>query len=54
MSDDRYILVIADNSNEMSIALEYACARSKKQEEKLILQHLLNQLMFSLLKVFLK
>ena len=35
MSDDRYILVVADNSKEMNIALEYACARSKKQEEKL-------------------
>ena len=37
MSDDRYILVIADNSPEMNIALEYACARSKKLEEKLLL-----------------
>ena len=35
MNDDRYILVIADGSPEMSVALEYACARSKKQEEKL-------------------
>ena len=30
MTDERYILVIADNSEEMIIALEYACARSKK------------------------
>ena len=35
MSDDRYILVVADNSEEMNTALEYACARSKKREEKL-------------------
>ena len=46
MSEDRYILVIADNSSEMNIALEYACARSKKQGEKLSLPHLLSQLMF--------
>ena len=42
MNDDRYILVIADSSEEMNIALEYACARSKKQVEKLLLQHLLS------------
>ena len=34
MSNDRYILVVADNSNEMQIALEYACARSKKNWKK--------------------
>ena len=34
MSQERYILVIADNSEEMNIALEYACARSKKLEGK--------------------
>ena len=37
MSDDRYILVVADNSNEMKIALEYACARSKKTGRKIII-----------------
>ena len=37
MSDDRYILVIADNSTEMNIALEYACARSKKTGRKIII-----------------
>ncbi len=37
MADDRYILVIADNSNEMKIALEYACARSKKTGRKIII-----------------
>ena len=37
MNDDRYILVIADNSNEMNIALEYACARSKKTGRKIII-----------------
>ena len=37
MNDDRYILVIADNSTEMEIALEYACARSKKTTRKIII-----------------
>jgi len=37
MNDDRYILVIADNSPEMNIALEYACARSKKTGRKIII-----------------
>ena len=37
MSKDRYILVIADNSPEMNIALEYACARSKKTGRKIII-----------------
>ena len=37
MKDDRYILVIADNSDEMNIALEYACARSKKTSRKIII-----------------
>ncbi|MBT3778152.1 MAG: universal stress protein [Pelagibacteraceae bacterium] len=37
MNDNRYILVIADNSNEMEIALEYACARSKKTSRKIII-----------------
>ena len=32
--EERYILVIADESKEMEVALEYACARSKKQTEK--------------------
>ena len=35
--DDRYILVIADNSEEMNIALEYACARSKRTGRKIII-----------------
>lgn len=34
--NDRYILVIADGSKEMEIALEYACARAKKTERKII------------------
>ena len=34
MNDDRYILVIADGSPEMNVALEYACARSKKNRKK--------------------
>ena len=37
MTDERYILVIADNSEEMTIALEYACARSKKTGRKFII-----------------
>jgi nucleotide-binding universal stress UspA family protein len=37
MNDDRYILVIADNSQEVDIALEYACARSKKTGRKIII-----------------
>ena len=37
MNDDRYILVIADGSEEMHIALEYACARSKKTGRKIII-----------------
>tara|TARA_B110000116_G_C16775427_1_gene555512 strand:+ start:109 stop:582 length:474 start_codon:yes stop_codon:yes gene_type:complete len=37
MNDDRYILVIADGTPEMNIALEYACARSKKTGRKIII-----------------
>ena len=37
MKNDRYILVIADNSEEMHIALDYACARSKKTGRKIII-----------------
>ena len=37
MTDDRYILVIADGSKEMEIALQYACARSKKTNRKIII-----------------
>ena len=37
MSGDRYILVIADNSDEMKVALDYACARSKKTGRKIII-----------------
>ena len=37
MADERYILVIADNSDEMTIALQYACARSKKTGRKIII-----------------
>ena len=37
MNEDRYILVIADNSEEMNIALQYACARSKKTGRKIII-----------------
>ena len=37
MTDDRYILVIADGSKEMEIALQYACARSKKTNRKIMI-----------------
>ena len=37
MNENRYILVIADDSPEMEIALEYACARSKKTSRKIII-----------------
>ena len=37
MSDDRYILVIADGSKEMEVALQYACARAKKTNRKIII-----------------
>ena len=34
---NRYILVIADGSKEMEVALHYACARSKKTDRKIII-----------------
>mgnify|MGYP001500924977 CR=1 FL=1 len=37
MNDERYILVIADGSKEMEVALQYACARSKKTNRKIII-----------------
>ena len=37
MKDERYILVIADGSKEMEVALQYACARSKKTNRKIII-----------------
>jgi len=37
MSEERYILVIADGSKEMDVALQYACARSKKTNRKIII-----------------
>ena len=37
MSKEKYILVIADGSKEMEIALQYACARSKKTNRKIII-----------------
>ena len=37
MSENRYILVIADGSKEMEVALQYACARSKKTNRKIII-----------------
>ena len=37
MIEERYILVIADGSKEMDVALQYACARSKKTNRKIII-----------------
>ena len=37
MVSERYILVIADGSKEMDVALQYACARSKKTNRKIII-----------------
>ena len=37
MVNERYILVIADGSKEMEVALQYACARSKKTNRKIII-----------------
>ena len=37
MNNDRYILVIADGSKEMEVALQYACARAKKTNRKIII-----------------
>ena len=37
MSKEKYILVIADGSKEMGVALQYACARSKKTNRKIII-----------------
>jgi len=34
---DRYILVLADGSKEMEVALQYACARAKKTGRKIII-----------------
>mgnify|MGYP001175945536 CR=1 FL=1 len=34
---NRYILVIADGSKEMEVALHYACARAKKTDRKIII-----------------
>ena len=34
---NRYILVIADGTKEMEVALQYACARAKKTDRKIII-----------------
>ena len=36
-NDDKFILVIADGTKEMEVALQYACARSKKTNRKIII-----------------
>ena len=37
MIKEKYILVIADGTKEMEVALQYACARSKKTNRKIII-----------------
>ena len=37
MNKDKYILVIADGSKEMEVALQFACARAKKTNRKIII-----------------
>ena len=37
MDNEKFILVIADGSKEMDVALEYACARSKKTNRKIMI-----------------
>tara|TARA_B100001123_G_C14930585_1_gene875565 strand:- start:278 stop:742 length:465 start_codon:yes stop_codon:yes gene_type:complete len=34
---DRYILIIADGTKEMNVALQYACARAKKTQRKIMI-----------------
>ena len=37
MDNEKFILVIADDSKEMDVALKYACARSKKTNRKIMI-----------------
>ena len=37
MDKDKYILVIADGSKEMEVALQFTCARAKKTNRKIII-----------------
>ena len=37
MENEKFILVIADGSKEMDVALKYACARSKKTSRKIMI-----------------
>tara|TARA_B100000029_G_C17564196_1_gene954490 strand:- start:95 stop:568 length:474 start_codon:yes stop_codon:yes gene_type:complete len=37
MNNEKFILVIADGSEEMNVALQYACARSKKTNRKIMI-----------------
>ena len=37
MNNEKFILVIADGSEEMNVALKYACARSKKTNRKIMI-----------------
>ena len=37
MDNEKFILVIADGSKEMNVALKYACSRSKKTNRKIMI-----------------
>ena len=37
MDNEKFILIIADDSKEMEVALRYACARSKKTNRKIMI-----------------
>ena len=37
MDNEKFILVIADGSKEMDVALKYACSRSKKTNRKIMI-----------------
>ena len=37
MDNEKFILIIADGSKEMDVALKYACARSKKTNRKIMI-----------------
>ena len=44
MDNEQFILVIADGSKEMDVALKYACARSKKTSRKIMIASFIHPL----------
>ena len=44
MKEEKFILVIADGSKEMNVALQYACARSKKTNRKIMIANIIEPL----------